>query len=226
VKEQDLTTESPRAGLADLQSLRGAYGAATLDETTAPENPIELFAAWFESARAAGTIEPNAMTVATADADGRPSARTVLLKAADERGLSFFTNREGRKGRELEDNPWAALVFWWPPVERQVRVEGPVVHVDDAEADAYWNSRPRGSRLGAWASPQSRPIPDRATLERARDEVADRYPDDNIPRPPYWMGFRVVPDTFEFWQGRADRLHDRIGYRRAGDGWTRTRLAP
>jgi pyridoxamine 5'-phosphate oxidase len=222
----DSATDAARASLADLAALRAAYGHAELDESTAPAEPLDLFAEWFAGARAAGVDEPNAMTLATADEAGRPSARMVLLKAADEDGFSFFTNREGRKGRELAANPRAALVFWWAPLGRQVRVEGDIEAVGDAEADEYWRSRPRGSRLGGWASAQSRPLPNRATLDSALAEVEARYPGEDIPRPPYWSGFRVVPDRIEFWQGRPDRLHDRISYTRVADGWERVRLAP
>jgi pyridoxamine 5'-phosphate oxidase len=220
------TTDPPALAPGELAALRAAYGMRELDERTAPGDPLELFTDWFEAARVAGAAEPNAMTLATADASGRPSARIVLLKGADERGLSFFTNAEGRKGGELAANPRAALVFWWPPTERQVRVEGRVEPVDSAESDEYWHSRPRGSRLGAWASSQSRPLPAREALDEAVREIAARYPGERIPRPPYWVGYRVVPDRWEFWQGRADRLHDRIVYTPAADGWTRGRLAP
>jgi len=211
---------------AEVAALRAAYGRATLDERTSPADPLVLFREWFEAARAAGVNEPNAMTLATADAAGRPSARMVLLKGADDRGLSFFTNREGRKGRELSDNPRGALVFWWSPLERQVRVEGRIELVDEADADAYWHSRPRGSRLSALASRQSTPVRDRAELDAARDALAVRYPGEDIPRPAYWVGYRVVPDRYEFWQGRPDRLHDRVAYTPATEGWDRVRLSP
>ena len=220
------TTDPPVLAPGELAALRAAYGTRELDEKTAPDDPLELFTEWFDAARVAGTVEPNAMTLATADSAGRPSARVVLLKGADERGLSFFTNAQGRKGAELAANPHAALVFWWPPTERQVRVEGRIEAVDDRESDDYWHSRPRGSRLGAWASNQSRSLPDRRTLEVAVAAVAERFPDDHIPRPPHWVGYRVVPERWEFWQGRADRLHDRVLYTPAPAGWTRSRLSP
>jgi pyridoxamine 5'-phosphate oxidase len=168
------------------------------------------------------------MTLATVGDDGRPSARIVLLRAADARGLTFYTNYASRKGRELDARPDAALLFFWPQLERQVRVEGRVGRGDADDADAYFAERPRASQVGAWASPQSEPIPDRAWLERAFEEQQHRFGAAGaaVPRPPHWGGYTLAPDLFEFWQGRASRLHDRIVYRRAGDAWTIGRLAP
>ncbi len=186
----------------------------------------EQFGRWFADALESGLTEPNAMIVATSDAAARPSARTVLLKGYDERGFVFFTNYGSRKGTELAENPQASIVFPWHPIQRQVLVGGTAERVDRAETEAYFASRPRGSRLGAWASPQSEVVPDRATLDEALDEVTARFGDDEIPAPPHWGGLRVVPETVEFWQGRTSRMHDRLRYRRAGDAWVVERLAP
>ena len=208
------------------KTMRVEYGKGRLIESEALADPVEQFREWFVAATSAGVPEPNAMTLATAGADGRPDARIVLLKGFDARGFSFFTNRESRKGRELAANPFAALVFFWPALERQVRVEGRVELVSDAEADAYFALRPPGARLGAWASRQSEVVSGREVLETALADIEREYADGNIPRPPHWGGYRVVPDVVEFWQGRPSRLHDRLRYRKADAGWLIERLSP
>jgi pyridoxamine 5'-phosphate oxidase len=184
------------------------------------------FAAWFAEAAAYGLPEPNAMIVATADRDGHPSARTVLLKGYDERGFVFYTNYLSRKGRELQANPYASLVFPWFPMQRQVLVAGAVERVSRAETEAYFATRPRGSQLGAWASPQSEVVPDRAAVEAGLAAATERFGDGPIPAPPHWGGLRVIPETVEFWQGRSSRLHDRLRYRAIATGWVIERLAP
>ncbi|HEX5145679.1 MAG TPA: pyridoxamine 5'-phosphate oxidase [Conexibacter sp.] len=198
-----------------------------LHEQDLPTDPIALARRWFADARAAGVEQHDAMTLATATADGRPSARAVLLKGIDARGFAFFTNYESRKARELDANPHAALVLLWVPLERQVRVTGRVERLSPAESDAYFATRSRGSQLGAWASEQSRPLPDRAALERRLAAFDERYAGAAVPRPSHWGGYRVDPDAIEVWQGRPNRLHDRFAYVRADDGgWVRERLAP
>ena len=206
--------------------LRKEYTRAGLAESDANPDPIAQFRRWFDDALAAGLREPNAMTLATATPDGRPSARVVLLKGFDERGFVFYTNYEGRKGEELEENPYCALVFYWAELERQVRVEGRVSRVPKRESDEYFGSRPRGSRLGAWASEQSRPVGGREVLEERLRVLEAEYEAREVPRPPFWGGYRVEPEVIEFWLGRENRLHDRLVYRRSGGGWGRERLQP
>lgn len=197
-----------------------------LDEATADSDPIRQFIAWLDAARSAGIRNAEAMALATAGADGAPSARFVLLKGADAAGFVFYTNLESRKALELLANPRAALVFYWVELGRQVRVEGRIEPATREEARAYFDTRPRPSRLGAWASPQSRPILDRATLDERLSELEQRFPGEDVPLPEFWGGFRLVPATIEFWEHRENRLHDRLRYRRIADGWTVERLAP
>jgi pyridoxamine 5'-phosphate oxidase len=200
---------------------------ARLDETTADPDPIRQFGAWYRDAEATSMREPNAMTLATASREGRPSARIVLLKGFDAQGFVFFTNYESRKGEELDQNPLAALVFHWRELTRQVRVEGRAGRISVEESDAYFQTRPRGSQLGAWASAQSQAIEGREALEQRFKDLAATHEGRPIPRPPFWGGFRLTPDAIEFWQGRLDRLHDRFRYVLAEDGlWTRKRLSP
>jgi pyridoxamine 5'-phosphate oxidase len=189
-------------------------------------DPIALFRGWLAEAEAAEANDPNAMCLATIDAGGAPAARMVLLKGVDDRGFAFYTNRESRKGRELIAHPQAALCFHWKSLRRQVRVEGPIEPVTDAEADSYFATRARISRLGAWASDQSRPLDGRATLEARLAEQEALYAGRDVPRPPHWSGFRVLPQAIEFWRDQPFRLHDRIVFSRAGDGWETTRLYP
>jgi pyridoxamine 5'-phosphate oxidase len=209
-----------------LARMRQDYGERGLRKKDMVADPLEQFVRWFDEARNAPILEPNAMMLATVDVAGQPSARTVLLKAVDPRGLTFYTNLQSRKARELAANPKAALLFWWPPQGRQVRFEGEIEPVDDAEADAYFATRPRGSQIGAWASAQSNVVADRATLEAAERETATRFAGGAVPRPPFWGGYRLVPARVEFWQGRINRLHDRLRYTRRGKGWDLERLAP
>lgn len=211
----------------ELAALRQSYRRGELTEDLVDADPIQQFRTWLHDAIAAGVAEPNAMVLATADGDGVPSARTVLLKGLDETGLVFYTNYSSDKAAELDANPHAALVFPWHAMERQVRLAGPVARVDRSESAAYFATRPRESRLGAWASHQSTVVADRAALDRAYDEAEARWPDDaEIPLPDFWGGYRLRPESVEFWQGRVGRLHDRLRYRRTTEGWTLERLAP
>jgi pyridoxamine 5'-phosphate oxidase len=209
------------AGMRRDYTERGAL----LESDLAADWPAQ-FAAWFAAATEYGLPEPNAMVVATADAQGRPSARTVLLKGYDERGFVFYTNYESRKGGEASVNPYASLVFPWFPMQRQVIVTGAVEKVSRAETEAYFATRPRGSQLGAWASPQSTVLPDRAAVDQGLTAAIERFGDGPVPAPPHWGGLRVAPTTVEFWQGRSNRLHDRLRWRRHGDDWVLERLAP
>ena len=209
---------------ARLMSLRGLFHG--LSEHEVDRDPFAQFGAWFTTARRSGLYLPEACTLATARDDGRPSARMMLLKGVGPDGFMFFTNYESRKGEELLANPHAAMVFHWNMLMRQVRVEGRVERAGDATSLDYFKTRSRGSRIGAWASPQSRTLADRAELEQRVRETGERFAGEDVPLPPYWGGMILVPERFEFWQGRPDRLHDRICYLRKGEGWARSRLAP
>lgn len=208
-----------------LENLRVNYRKGALDEHDAAADAVEQFGRWFADAQKAELPEPNAMTLATATPDGVPSARVVLLKRFDEGGFMFFTNYESRKGRELKSNPRAALVFFWEPLERQVRIEGTVERVSREESKAYFDSRPAGSRIGAWSSHQSSVIASRKELEIAERELKAKF-GDAVPLPDFWGGYRVVPSVIEFWQGRPSRLHDRLRYTRSSAAWRTERLAP
>jgi len=209
-----------------LAKVRREYRGPVLLESRTPAAPLPLLRRWLADALRLGFVEPNAMTLATVDARGRPRARMVLLKQADAHGLTFYTNLESDKARELAARPHAALVMWWPELHRQVRVEGRVARTSAAESSAYFATRPRGAQLGAWASSQSRVVASRAVLDRALEAMRARFERGDVPRPPHWGGLRLVPRAIEFWQGRPDRMHDRLRYVRAGDRWKRTRLAP
>ena len=211
--------------MKDLAGLRKSYERAALDEEASADDPLQQFRDWLDQALQAELPEPNAMTLATVGADGRPSTRIVLVKGVDERGIVWYTNYDSRKGRELAIHPQAALQFHWVELERVVRIEGRVERVSEAESDAYFASRPLDSRIGAWASPQSEVIASRAVLVANAARFGAQFLM-NPPRPPHWGGFRLAPDVWEFWQGRKSRLHDRLRYRREAGSWRRERLAP
>ena len=212
--------------LPDLAALRIEYESVGIDPADMADDPMEEFLAWFETAVEAGVDQANAFVLATASPDGAPSARAVLMKDVGDEGVVFYTNLESRKGREIEANPRVAGCFVWLQLHRQVRLEGTAQRVDDARADAYFASRPAGSRLAAAVSPQSRVVESREFLDQRFDELARLHPDGDVARPDHWGGFRIVPDTFEFWQGRPNRFHDRVRYRLVDGTWIKERLAP
>ena len=209
----------------DLADLRRDYARESLSERDVAADPIVQFEKWFTQAQGAGSVEANAMTLATSTRGGHPSARIVLLKGFDERGFVFFTDYRSRKGTELESNPNVSLCFWWGELQRQVRITGTVARASREESEAYYRTRPHGSRIGAWASHQSAPLASREPLESEVKRLEQKYPDD-VPLPPHWGGYRVAPETVEFWQGRPSRLHDRIVYAREGSAWRIGRLSP
>jgi pyridoxamine 5'-phosphate oxidase len=210
-----------------MDDTKHQYNSDSIDEKTVDRDPLKLFQRWLDEAIASGTHLPEAMTLATSTPDGKPSARLILLKGADERGFVFYTNYNSMKARELESNPQAALVFYWPQLERQVRVEGKVERTSDDESDAYFKTRPRESQIGALASPQSEVVPSREMLQQRVRELEELYSSREVERPAHWGGYRLSPERIEFWKGRAGRLHDRISYERQTDGtWAIKRLAP
>jgi pyridoxamine 5'-phosphate oxidase len=212
---------------AELAALRQDYSQRGLRRGELDPDPIRQFNAWLEEAVGHSLMEPNAMTLATVDAEGQPWSRTVLLKICDSRGFAFFTNYDGAKGRQLAGNPRAALTFWWAAMERQVNVTGVITKTSREESEAYFHTRPIGSQLGAWASPQSAIVADRAELEQRFAEALAKYGETGVPLPPHWGGYRLRPQTIEFWQGRRSRLHDRLRYTRLEDGaWRIERLSP
>lgn len=210
-----------------IAELRTEYLKSTLDISTVNADPLIQFEKWFDEALKAQVTEPNAMTLSTVNSDGKPSSRVVLLKGIEEKKLVFYTNYQSKKGREIEKNPVCALLFFWPDLERQVRIEGVISRVDPATSNAYFQSRPRGSQIGAWASPQSSPIKSREILEERFQQIEKKFANEGVlPKPQQWGGYAVEPLMFEFWQGRASRLHDRIEYIKSDDQWKLNRLAP
>ena len=210
----------------DASAAPGEGSSRSIPGSAEKRDPVALFREWYEAAEEAGVPLPESMSLATADGDGRPSVRIVLLKGVDEDGFVFFTNYSSRKAEELDANPRAALCFHWAGQERQVRINGPVSRISREESEEYFRTRARGSRIGAWASEQSRPLDARETLEARVKAMEDRFGEGEVPLPPFWGGYRVRPETIEFWQGRADRLHDRLVFEREGDGWSTRRLFP
>lgn len=210
----------------DIAHLREDYRRQQLNEGDVSTDPVEQFRLWFAQAQEARVLEPNAMALATATADGTPNVRMVLLKEMNEQGFVFYTDYRSVKGGELEENERAALCFWWGPLERQVRIRGFVTRVSQEESAAYFRQRPRGSRIGAWASAQSSVLESRESLEQKHVELDAKFPGEDVPLPPHWGGFRLVPECYEYWQGRESRLHDRLRYLPEGDGWRIERLSP
>lgn len=211
---------------ANIADLRKEYTKNGLSEDEVAKNPLEQFQSWFDDALDSGLPEPNAMHLSTASEEGRPSSRIVLLKELDNEGFVFYTNYHGKKGRDLTVNPFASLTFFWVDLERQVRIEGKVTKVSAQESDEYFAVRPRGSQIGAWVSHQSEIIPSREILEEKQKEYEQKFADKEVPRPPHWGGYRLIPNRIEFWQGRPSRLHDRLVYDLRDDNWTISRLAP
>ncbi len=210
----------------NIADIRKEYRHTHIDETIVGDDPILFFSKWFTEAHKAEIEDVNAMTFCTVDAANKPHARIVLLKGLDEKGFVFFTNYNSAKGKELHSNPHAAIVFYWKELERQVRIEGTIEKVSAQESDDYFQSRPKGSKLGAWSSPQSDTITDRSILDKNHKHYEDKFKEGQIPRPEYWGGYRLIPQTIEFWQGRANRLHDRILFTNDGNNWAKSRLAP